>query len=120
MVAGAHAAGCNTLVFADTICDMGYIATDGGRQLCTFECINQGDAPVSIVGARSSCGCTVPSYPTTPIQPGEKAVVTVTYDPAGRPAGEFEKTITIVTTGTPRELRLRIKGEAFSMRSTPY
>lgn len=111
----AHASGSPTLEFADSVCDMGYIAVDGGKQQCTFMCVNTGDEPMSIVGARSSCGCTVPSYPTEPILPGKTALITVTYDPAGRPIGEFRKTITIVTTGTPREITLYISGEAFSL-----
>ncbi|MBP3738400.1 MAG: DUF1573 domain-containing protein [Muribaculaceae bacterium] len=112
------AASGQCLEFNDTICDLGRVTVDSGYQQCRFEFTNVSDGDVSIIGALSSCGCTIPSYPKQPIAPGEKGVVTVTYDTAGRPAGIIDKTITLVTTGEPRHIKLYIQGEAFSLRNT--
>ncbi|MBR1803846.1 MAG: DUF1573 domain-containing protein [Muribaculaceae bacterium] len=106
------------LEFADTICDLGRVSVDSGYQQCVFTFTNVSDSDVSIIGALSSCGCTIPTYPKQPIAPGEKGVVTVTYDTAGRPAGTIDKTITLITTGEPRHITLHIQGEAFSLQNS--
>jgi len=105
--------GC--LTFNDSICDLGRFTVESGYHHCQFEFTNLSDTDVTIIGALSECGCTVPTYPKEPVHPGEKGMVNVTYDSAGRPAGDFEKTITIITTGNPRHIKLYIRGEAISM-----
>lgn len=107
--------GGDGLVFADSICDLGRITVDSGYHKCVFNFTNASEKPVTIVGAVSSCGCTVPTYPRDPIMPGDSGKVEVTYDSTGRPAGEFERTIKLITTGDKREITLRITGEAISM-----
>ncbi len=71
---------------------------------------NVGDAPLVVNQAVSSCGCTVPSYTKTPIAPGEKGEIKVTYN-AGKSVGRFTKNITVRTNGDPELTRLYIKGE---------
>lgn len=111
----ASAAGSRCLTFNDTICDLGRITVDSGYHECLFEFTNQSDSTVSIIGALSACGCTIPSYPKEPVHPGEKGVVSVTYDSVGRPPGVFDKTIILITTGDPRRITLHITGEAFTL-----
>lgn len=60
--------------------------------------------------AVASCGCTVPQYTKTPVKPGEKGTLTVTYNGRGRFPGHFKKTITVRTNGDPAMLRLYIEG----------
>ncbi len=107
-----------SLEFTDTICDLGTIVVGSGYHQCCFEFTNQSDADVSIIGALSACGCTVPAYPKQPIRHGEKGMVTVTYDATGRPEGEIDKTITLITTGCPQRINLHITGEAISFNNT--
>ena len=107
-----------SLEFADTVCDLGRIVVGSGYHECRFEFTNRTDSTVSIVGALSACGCTVPTYPKQPLDPGQKGVVTVTYDATGRPAGAIDKVITLITTGRPERISLRITGEAFSLQNT--
>lgn len=104
------------IVFADTVCDLGRVMVESGQQHCQFSFTVTGDAEVSIVGALSSCGCTIPTYPKHPLRPGENGVVSVTYDTAGRPAGAFDKTITLITTAQPERIKLHIRGEAVTMK----
>lgn len=80
-------------------------------QKCTFTFTNEGDQPLVINQAVASCGCTVPKYTKTPIKPGEKGTIEVTYNGKGKFAGHFKKTITIRTNGTPEMIRLYVEGD---------
>ena len=79
-------------------------------QKCTFTFTNKGDKPLIINQAVASRGCTVPAYTKTPIMPGGKGVVSVTYNGKGKFPGHFKKTITIRTNGVPEMTRLYVEG----------
>lgn len=75
-----------------------------------FEFTNTGDAPLLITNVRSSCGCTVPSYPKTPIAPGKSDRIEVKYN---MEKGPISKTITVETNAVNKPkgiVPLRIKG----------
>ena len=61
----------------------------------TFEFINTGKEPVTIVKAEPSCSCTVPDYTKEPILPGEKGILKATFT-AHKP-GMIDKTIAVMT-----------------------
>ena len=72
----------------------------GGVLKHTFVYTNHSDKTLAIVDATAHCGCVKVSYPRDPIRPGEKANITVAFDPEGR-AGMFSKSIQIrLTDGT--------------------
>jgi len=76
-----------------------------------FEFTNTGDAPLLITNVRSSCGCTVPSYPKTPIAPGKSDKIEVKYN---MERGPISKTITVETNAVNKSkgiIPLRIKGD---------
>ena len=52
-----------------------------------------------------------PEYTKTPIKPGEKGEIKVTYNGAGKFPGHFKKSITIRTNGVVEMTRLYIEGE---------
>lgn len=78
---------------------------------CTFAFTNVGESPLIINQAVASCGCTVPEYTKTPIQPGEKGEIKVTYNGTGKFPGHFKKSITVRTNGAVEMTRLYIEGE---------
>ena len=78
---------------------------------CTFSFTNVGEVPLVINQAVASCGCTVPEYTKTPIQPGEKGEIKVTYNGAGKFPGHFKKSITVRTNGAVEMTRLSIEGD---------
>ena len=78
---------------------------------CVFTFTNVGDAPLVINQAVASCGCTVPEYTKTPIQPGEKGEIKVTYNGTGKFPGHFKKSITVRTNGKVEMTRLYIEGD---------
>lgn len=105
--------------------NFGAFHEDEGTVECEFHYVNTGDEPLSITAARTSCGCTLPHYTRLPVQPGDTAVVAVSYDPTGRP-GRFSKnvyiemnlpeprttlTITGVVIGAPTTLSQRYPAE---------
>ena len=79
-------------------------------QKCVFTFTNKGTAPLVINQAVASCGCTVPTYTKTPIMPGEKGEIKVTYNGKGAFPGHFKKTITVRTNGETELTRLYIEG----------
>ena len=78
---------------------------------CAFTFTNVGESPLIINQAVASCGCTVPEYTKTPIQPGEKGEIKVTYNGTGKFPGHFKKSITVRTNGAVEMTRLDIEGE---------
>lgn len=87
--------------------DFGNIAEDGGPARHTFTFTNTGNAPLVIINAVASCGCTQPRWEADPVAPGKTGTVRVTYLPEGRP-GEFSKTVT-VRTNDPKAKKVVLK-----------
>lgn len=94
--------------FESKTVDYGVIekGSDGTRE---FKFTNVGKAPLKIVNVKSSCGCTIPTYPRGEIMPGESGVINVKYNT--NRAGRFSKSVSIYTNTVPDRSVLRIKGE---------
>ncbi len=104
----AAAAKFPVMSFERTEHDFG-VVQEGETVETVFKFTNTGDAPLTIVNARGSCGCTVPEYPKNkPIAPGETAEMKVKFNTTGKPDIQ-NKTVTITAnTKTGRET-LKIK-----------
>lgn len=72
-----------------------------------FRFTNTGDAPLRIVDAKSSCGCTVPTWTKEAIAPGESGEMLVKFDGSGQ--NQQTKTITLTTNTKEGSEFLRIK-----------
>jgi len=92
-----------------TVHEFGTIKEDDGNVSATFIITNNSKESILITNVVRSCGCTAPAWTKEPIEPGKTGEVTATYDPRGR-RGPFDKTITIITTGNPDRIVVRIKG----------
>ncbi|MBL0911631.1 MAG: DUF1573 domain-containing protein [Bacteroidia bacterium] len=75
-----------------------------------FSFKNTGENPLIITSAKGSCGCTVPEYPTEPVQPGASGKIKVKYSP-GQQSGDQEKTVTIEANTDPVQTILKIKAK---------
>lgn len=95
--------------FTEQTYDFGNIKEKGGPVSHEFEFVNVGNGNLVILDATAECGCTRPEYPKNPIAPGKKSKVKVTYNPLGRP-GAFSKDVTVKTNGSPRKVRIKIRG----------
>ncbi len=54
--------------------------TEGDKLDFQFKFTNTGNAPLEITNAKATCGCTRPSFPFLPIEPGESGFIGVSYD----------------------------------------
>ncbi len=104
----AQAADGPVMVFEAETMDYGVIEQNSDPYR-VFNFTNEGTEPLIIKSARGSCGCTVPTYPTEPIAPGESAEIKVRYDT--KRIGKFRKTVTLTTNGEPATKVLTITGE---------
>lgn len=95
--------------FEKSVHDFGSFPEAQATAECIFKFKNTGKAPLLIVKAKATCGCTVPEYPKAPIAPGASGEIRVTYSAVGRP-GAFNKSIKITTNATPADYSLTIKG----------
>ncbi|MGL4364113.1 MAG: DUF1573 domain-containing protein [Bacteroidales bacterium] len=97
------------IYFEKSVHDYGVIPHKGNG-IYEFEFENRGNLPLLITNASSSCGCTVPDYPKTPILPGEKGKISVSYDT--KRLGAFHKSVTLRTNASNApSVMLYIKGE---------
>lgn len=100
--------------------DFGAINEESGPVSCELKFINRGDTPVAVTGASASCGCTTPRYSHESVAPGDTGIVTVTYDPQGRP-GRFAKKVKVITadaSGQNISSSLMIKGVVVGASNT--
>jgi len=96
--------------FDEATHDFGTFTEKDAIQSYTFTFQNVGESPLIINQAIASCGCTEPDYPKTPIQPGEKGKIKVTYNGVGKPFAHFRKWVNFRTNGNPENVRIIIEG----------
>ncbi|MFM7018980.1 DUF1573 domain-containing protein [Flavobacterium sp.] len=105
------------MVFENETIDYGTIQhnAEGTRE---FVLTNNGNKPLVIESTQGSCGCTVPTKPEKPIQPGEKGIIKVHY--ATDRVGQFTKTVTVKSNAVGQETKvLTIKGNVLPDAPTP-
>lgn len=95
--------------FDKTVHNFGKFSDKTPVQTCVFTYTNIGEKPLVVNRAVASCGCTVPEYTKTPIQPGEKGEIKVTY--TAKFPGHFKKSITVSTNGVVEMTRLYVEGD---------
>lgn len=95
------------IFFEHSTYDFGKMKEDS-EGLFDIEFKNIGDSSIVINKVRSSCGCTVPSWPKKPIEPGEKGVIKVQYNTAL--TGTFMKSVNIYSNAKNSPVKLIVKG----------
>jgi len=103
------------ITFKTTTHDYGeiYQSSDGSYN---FVFTNTGNEPLILSKPRSSCGCTVPSWPKEPILPGEESKIKVTYNTTK--IGAFNKSVTVYSNSRNKKtIVLRIKGKVVAKPS---
>lgn len=97
------------LKFEKEIYDFGKIK-DGDKVSYSYAFENTGKSPLIITDAVASCGCTIPSWPNKPINPGEKSAIKVIFNSAGK-SGLIDKQITITANTAPAQTLVHLIGE---------
>ncbi|GAB4311480.1 MAG: DUF1573 domain-containing protein [Bacteroidales bacterium] len=103
------------ITFDKMVHDYGEIPK-GGDGTCEFKFKNEGKEPLILSNVRSSCGCTVPSWPRQPILPGESNVIKVKYDT--KRVGIINKSIYVYSNAKTSPVTLKIKGKVLAEGAT--
>ncbi len=80
-----------------------------GNGIHEFNFKNTGNVPLVVTNVKSTCGCTVPTYPTEPVKEGKTGIIKVKYDT--NRIGIFTKSITVYSNAANSPIKLVIKGE---------
>ncbi len=99
------------MTFVERTHNFGIFDVKNGDKTCWFVFTNTGNKDLLILSATASCGCTVPSFPKTPIPPGGKDSIKVDYTGSTRRPGVFKKTIALKTNAKVSTDYLYIMGE---------
>ncbi|MGM0612142.1 MAG: DUF1573 domain-containing protein [Bacteroidota bacterium] len=94
--------------FEEKVYDFGTIKQHSDAT-CEFTFKNTGNSPLVITKVITSCGCTAPDYPKSPIMPDEEGQIQVTYD-SGK-LGSINNQIIVRTNSEEGTVILKIKGK---------
>lgn len=96
------------ITFEETEFDFGEV-NEGDIVEHKFKFTNTGKVPLTILKARSSCGCTVPEYSDEPIPPGGRGEITAKFNTTNKI--DLQKKLIYVTANTyPNETSVMLKG----------
>lgn len=70
---------------------------------------NTGDQPLVLTEVEPDCACSVAQWTKTPIAPGAKGMVSVTFD--AKALGHFQKSVAIYSNAQPHLVYLKFSGE---------
>lgn len=84
-------------------------ATEGDIITHSFKFTNTGKVPLTIMNARSTCGCTIPSWPEEPIPPGGTGEITAKFN-TDMKKQQQRKMITVTANTYPNESKVLLKG----------
>lgn len=97
------------LVWEQETYDFGTIL-EGDVVTKEFNFTNTGNAPLLILNATSTCGCTVPEWPKSPVPPDSTGSIKVKFNSLDK-RGEQNKVVTIFANTFPNTSQITIKGK---------
>jgi hypothetical protein len=95
--------------FTEKDFDFGTVRETDGLITHDFKFTNDGKVPLIINDVKSSCGCTVPSWPHEPVLPGKSATIKVTFNPENQ-SGVIGKTVQIISNASVQQVVLGLRG----------
>lgn len=101
--------GIGKMEFTESVYNFGQI-NEGEIVNHTFTFKNTGDHPVILAQVSASCGCTTPTYTSTPILPGKTGQIEVEFNSDGQ-VGQQQKIITIASNAESNIMTVQLKGE---------
>jgi len=108
----------DSLIAFDTYThDFGIIKEVDSKVQYKFFFTNKSKTPLVIRKIEASCGCTTGNWTKSPVLPGKRGFVCVTFDPTNRP-GNFSKTITVISNCKQLPCMLRVRGRVIPRLKT--
>jgi hypothetical protein len=104
-----NAANAPVMKFEKETHDFGKIK-GGDKVTYDFKFTNSGSSPLIITDGYASCGCTKPTWPKTPIKPGDSGMIHVVFNSSGK-HGLQDKLITITANTNPAQNVVHLIGE---------
>lgn len=98
------------LQFDVTTFDFGIIPIASANNIAVFKYIYNGNNTLTITNVSTSCGCSTPVWPKTPIKKGEKGEITVSYDSKNK-MGDFSEKFLVTTNISSKAYQLEIIGK---------
>lgn len=98
------------LRFNKTTFDFGTIPMASTENVAVFKFEYNGNEPLTITNVSTSCGCSMPIWPKTPIKKGEKGEITVNYNSKSK-TGVFSQKFLVTTNLSSKAYELEIKGK---------
>jgi hypothetical protein len=89
--------------------------TQGESVSYEFKFKNTGKTPLIISNATATCGCTIPEYPTKPIQPNAEGTIKVVFNSEGK-MGLQDKVVTVTSNANPSTTFLHLIGEVIEKK----
>lgn len=87
----------------------------GSNATCEFTYKNTSKSPLILTDVRSSCGCTIPSWPKNPLHKKQKGKIIVKYNT--HRMGYFHKTVTVISNAKNSPVVLTITGKVESIKN---
>ena len=94
--------------FEESEFDFGEV-TEGAIVTHSFKFTNTGKVPLTILNARSTCGCTIPEWPEEPIPPGGTGEILAKFN-TDMKKNQQRKAITVTANTYPNETQIMLKG----------
>lgn len=96
------------IAFQEAEFDFGEVK-EGDIVTHSFKFTNTGKVPLTIMNARSTCGCTVPEWPEEPIPPGGTGEIIAKFN-TDMKKQQQKKVITVTANTYPNETKIMLKG----------
>lgn len=94
--------------FSESLFNFGTV-DEGAIVTHRFNFKNTGKEPLLIARGSSTCGCTVPEFPKTPIAPGDTASVKVVFNTDNK-SGPQKKPVTLTANTYPSQTTIGLVG----------
>lgn len=114
-VAKAPAGDAPVMKFEEEAFDFGKIKK-GEKVTHAFKFTNTGKTPLIVTNATATCGCTTPTWPKSPIKPGDSGVISVTFDSSSKQPGLQDKQITVEANTNPGANVVHLIGEVVAAK----
>lgn len=93
------------ITFVDTLYEFGTIV-DGDIVEKEFAFYNSGESPLIILDAKSSCGCTVPTWSKDPILPGDSGSLKVVFNSKMKGGLDIDKKVRVSANTWPSKINI--------------